>query len=586
MNKEWSLDALYLGYDDPKWEKDQNDLTELNNALNTFEAWDKTDVKETLIKVVELLEKRELIASSLGLFSELKMTTNTKDMVSMSNMEKLIMKMNETTKSETIIHKWIASIDNLDEVINSDPLLKEYEYLLTNIKEENKYMLNENVEEAISQYNISGGKAWSDLQNALTSTLKVEYNGDVTTLSDIRNLAYDPNPVVRKNAYEAEINAYEKIADPIASALNSIKMQAITESNLRGYDSVLDKTLKEAHMKKETLDVLWETIKEYLPKFHDYLRAKGQLLGHDNGCPWYDMFAPVGENDTEYTTEQAKETLLSLFHEFDEEMESIVKRAFDEAWIDFYPHSGKVGGAFCAGVLREKQFRILTNFGGQFTDVVTLAHELGHGFHDFMTHGHRPMNNSYSMPIAETASTFNENIVMHAALAKADDKLKLTLLEGELSDVTQIICDIYSRFLFEDAVINNRTKCVMSSEDLCEMMLKAQKEAYGNGLDQSCLHPYMWVCKGHYYSADLNYYNFPYAFGGLFARGLYEKYALEKESFVSKYKEMLKMTPVMSVEDVAKVCDIDLTDKAFWKLSLDSISKDIDTFIELAKNVK
>ena len=265
-------------------------------------------------------------------------------------------------------------------------------------------------------------------------------------------------------------------------------------------------------------------------------------------------------------------------------MAEITDRAFEENWIDFFPREGKVGGAFCAGVENAKQFRILTNFDGSFSDVVTLAHELGHGYHDFMTYDNRPLNLNYSMPVAETASTFNENLVTNYAIRNAaSDEEKLALIEGQLSDVTQIICDIYSRFLFESKVVENRSSQFMFADELCQIMLDAQKEAYGDGLDPECLHPYMWVCKGHYYSAHLGFYNFPYAFGGLFARGLYAKYEKEGASFLEKYNYMLKETPVRSVEDVAKICDIDLTDKEFWLMSLHSYDEAIAEFKRLAK---
>jgi hypothetical protein len=237
-----------------------------------------------------------------------------------------------------------------------------------------------------------------------------------------------------------------------------------------------------------------------------------------------------------------------------------------------------------AGLDAEKEFRVLTNYDGSMSDIVTLAHELGHGYHNFMIFDNRPLNTGYSMPVAETASTFNENVVMSHAIehASSDDE-KLSLLEGQLSDVTQIICDIYSRFLFESRVVDNRSENFMFADELCKIMLEAQKEAYGDGLDHDVLHPYMWACKGHYYSAGLGFYNFPYAFGGLFARGLYEKYKQEGPAFLEKYNYMLKETPVRSVEDVAKICDIDLTKKEFWLMSLHSYDEAIAEYKRLVR---
>lgn len=363
-------------------------------------------------------------------------------------------------------------------------------------------------------------------------------------------------------------------------------MQAITEADMRGFDSHLDKVLYNSRMKRETLDALLEAIREYSPNLQSYLFAKGEALGHKNGLPWYDLFAPMGNNVKKYSVEEAKAYLMNVFNSQNPEMAKIIDRAFEEEWIDFFPRKGKVGGAFCGGLDSEKQFRILTNYDGSFSDIVTLAHELGHGYHDFMIFDNRPLNMHYSMPVAETASTFNENVVVNYAVDHAaDDDEKLALLEGQLSDLTQIICDIHSRYLFESKVIENRNSRFMFADDLCNLMLEAQKEAYGNGLDADCLHPYMWICKSHYYSAGLGFYNFPYAFGGLFARGLYEKFKTEGTAFLEKYNYMLKETPVQSVEDVAKICDIDLTNKEFWLMSLHSYDEAIAEFKRLAKNV-
>ena len=186
----------------------------------------------------------------------------------------------------------------------------------------------------------------------------------------------------------------------------------------------------------------------------------------------------------------------------------------------------------------------------------------------------------YSMPVAETASTFNECVVMNAAIKTAADKEeKIALIESQLQDATQIICDIFSRFRFESMVFANRERQFMNADTLCGYMLEAQKQSYGDGLDHDCLHPFMWVCKSHYYGPT--FYNFPYAFGGLFARGLYAQYEKEGAAFVPKYKKLLNTTPVATAENVAKVADIDLTDKEFWRGALQTIADQIDLLCAL-----
>lgn len=582
MNKEWSLEVLYKGYDDPKFESDEKEVDKLIEEFSECAKNLEGDPKEVLKKAIGITLKLNEKASDLFSFASLSQSTNTSDIKAASILGRLSAKMSATAVPNTTLTKYVSGLDNLQEIIDSDPLLKEHEFYLKDIKERDKYTLSPEVEKAISLYEISGSSAWSDLQSYLTSTVPVEYNGKTTNLSDIRNLAYDADPAVRKNAYEAELKAYDRIKDSIAFSLNSIKMEVIRHCQLRGYESPLDETLKNAHMKKETLDALLGAMKEYLPKFWEYMKAKAKLLGYENGLPFYEMFAPLKGNDKEYTTEDAKDYLVNLFSTFDSEETEMIARAFDDAWIDFYPHDGKVGGAFCADLTKNGESRILTNFGGSLGDVVTLAHELGHAFHNYCLRDNSLLNRDVSMPVAETASTFNEVVAMNAAISAEKDPIaKRALIENQLQDATQIICDIYSRYLFETAVFENRENEFMFADRLCELMTEAQKEAYGDGLDHNYLHPYMWCCKGHYYSGHLSFYNFPYAFGGLFARGLYAKYLKDGEEFVPLYKKLLKATGTTTVEGAAEVAGIDLTDINFWRSSLQILADEIDEFISL-----
>lgn len=585
MDYKWSLDALYTGFDSEAFQNDLKKLDELSARYQESAA--RLDGSAPAAAIRGMLEQEEQLTDLLERmlsYASLRASANTKDSESTSVAGSLMNKLAETVGAQTAFRQFVAAQENLDEIIASDPVLTDYAYLLTNIKKDSRYLLSQKEEEIMSRMNLSGASAWEDLQSYLTSSVKVDFRGGTTTLSDIRNLAYDPDPATRKAAYEAELACYPKIADSVAFSLNSIKLQMLNDCRLRGYESPLQRALYNARMQRKTLDAMFSAIDEYLPKFWAYLRGKAKALGHENGMPWYDMFAPMGKSDRKYTVEEAQQVLLQLFSSFDSDLRDMAAEAFANDWIDYLPRDGKVGGAFCAGIQPIRQSRILTNFDGTYSDIVTLAHELGHAFHNVNLYSHRPLNKEYSMPVAETASTFNENIVNNAAYAAAQsDEERLAILESQLMDACQIICDIYSRYLFETSVFELRGGEFLSADRLCELMLEAQKKAYGDGLDHSVLHPYMWLCKSHYYSGSLSFYNFPYAFGGLFARGLYAKYRAEGEAFVPKYKAMLHATTVMDAEDAAAIAGIDLTDHAFWESSLASIAKDIDEFLRLTE---
>ncbi len=271
-------------------------------------------------------------------------------------------------------------------------------------------------------------------------------------LSVVRSMAYDKNTNIRKKAYDAELKSYKKIEESSAAALNSIKGEAITICNLRGYDSVLQKTIIDSRLNEKIVNTLMDVIKESLPMFRKFYNKKAKMLGR-NKLPFYDLFAPVGEFDKQYTYEEAREYIVKNFKTFSDELADFADNAFENKWIDAKPREGKRGGAFCENIHAVKQSRILSNFTGKFDDVVTLAHELGHAYHDYCLKDEKYLNSTYPMPIAETASIFCETIVKKAAMKEIEDDKRITILENDISDNAQVIVDIYSRFLFESEMI-------------------------------------------------------------------------------------------------------------------------------------
>ena len=581
MYNTWSLDVFYSGIDDPKL---ASDMERVEATIGLFReavaALDKENAAATLRRVIEIKEGLTVLIRRLAGYFSLRRSGDSSDAEGASYQTKISALIASTTKDNVQFEKFAGTLSDLDSVIASDEILSQYKFYFDEIKNDMSHMMSDEAEALFARMNISGGRAWGDLFSHLTSTVKVDYNGETTSLSAIRGLADSEDPAVRKSAFEAEIACYDKIKDSIAFSLNSIKAQVNLEAELRGYEDPLAMTLAQSRMEKATLDAMLEAMREAMPAFRKYLRHKAKLLGYENGLPWYEILAPMGKagSDT-FTVEYAHGYLVDHFSSFAPDLADMVDRAFKEEWIDFYPRAGKVGGAFCSNLPFAGQSRILTNFSGSFGSVVTLAHELGHAYHGEQIQSHRPLNTGYTMPVAETASNFNELIIVNDAIAKSEGEEKIRLIESQIQDSTQIIVDIYSRFLFEDEVIRRRKNTFLYADDLEKIMINAQMESYGDGLDHNCLHPYMWCCKSHYYRAGLSYYNFPYAFGGLFSRGLYAKYLEEGDAFLPKYRELLRATTVDTVENVASIAGIDLTRPDFWRESLKTITDQIDIFI-------
>ena len=586
MNDRWDLEPIYKGFEDPAFEEDLKKLGNLVEEMKTLSQGLKAaEPVEALVEGIRIQEELTDLVGRLTAYPSLRQAANTGDDEAASAMGRIRGIYSDAAGPRAAFQDWAGKLPNLQELVNSHEFLRPYGYYFEKLAQSGQYLLSDSGEEIMARMSMSGGSAWNTMRGFVTSTAKVTFRGEETNLSDIRNYAKDPDPAVRKAAYEAELASYAAVEGPVAHALNAIKLETISECKLRGYASPLEASLHRAHMSRQTLDAMFAAIEEFLPKFRQYLRTKAKLLGHEGGLPWYDLFAPLGKGETKtYSLEESRDYLVNLFRGFDPELAQLMQTAFDNRWIDAYPRSGKRDGAFCSSVRSMGRSWILANFDGSFKGLGTFAHELGHAWHNRCISDHRPLNKSYSMPVAETASTFNECVFYSAALDAASTREeKLDLMDTRLVGETQIIVDISSRFRFEDQVFKLRPRQFLSARKLCELMAQAQKECYGDGLDPQLLHPYMWVCKPHYYSST--YYNYPYAFGGLFARGLHAMYLKEGEAFLPKYRKLLYTTTVATVEDTAKVAGIDLTDIGFWRSALQAIADDIDTFCALAEEM-
>lgn len=575
MEQQYSLVEIYPSYESTEF---QNDFKRIDSLFAEFDKIKLEDNIDCVKSVIKKLEEINTTIFRLFTYIELNQAINTTDEKTTYYSNNLSAKLSDYAKTFTIIDKFLGSI-TCD--ITQDEYLKQYEFFFKNKKEALKHVLPEDIEEVIAKMKLSSSNAWEFMFNFLTSKASIEFRGEEKTLSEIRNLAYSEDAQTRKEAFYSELKLYDSIKDSIAFSLNNIKQEVNTTSKMRGFESALAESLENSRLKRETLDALWSSIDDYLPHFRKYFKHKAKLLGYEGGLKFYDLFASIGESNRTFTVEEAQEFLLKHFATFSDDMVQMVKGAFDNNYVDYFPRKGKVGGAFCSNLPYIKQSRVMMNFDGSLSSVLTLAHELGHAYHGLHVENHLPLNWDYPMPVAETASIFNENLIMSAALNEASEEEKITLMESQISDCAQITVDIYSRFLFEKEVFDRKLDHFMMSEELEEIMRNAQEKTYGDGLDPETYHPFMWACKPHYYSASFSFYNYPYSFGGLFSRGLYAIYKENPEGFVEKYQELLHATTINTCEDVAKVMNIDLTKKDFWLKSLESIKEEIYEFIEL-----
>ena len=582
MKTNWDLTVFYKDFDDPEF---KDDLARLPKEIDAFTAAIAAPAEDEVEKLVSLVHQEEALSNlfeRLSLMIELTLSVDANNKAANAAMAPLMRAVMGSSLASNAFSRYLASLENLDAIIDADDELKARAFALREAAEDAKHQLPEALEKPVLKMQLSGGEAFSQLRDKLDATLLVDYDGKQIPLSAVRALAYDGDADTRRRAYEAELASYKKIELPMSFCLNNLKAEGETMAALKGYKGVLDMALAHSRMDEKTLEAMWTAIREALPELREYFKAKGRLLGHENGLAFYDLFAPVGQSTRTYTVDEARALLLDLFGKFCPEMGEMMRTAFDEGWIDMYPREGKSGGAFCSGYYAKNISRVMTNFAGSASDVSTLAHELGHAFNNRMLH-HKPiMMTETPMPLAETASTFNETLLISQLLKTATPEEELTLLDSCLTEQTQTMVDIYSRFLFEQKVVAAQADHALDVDELKETMLWAQEQSYGDGLDPEYRHPYIWACKSHYYSTGVHFYNFPYAFGGLFARGLYARYEKEGEAFVPVYCDLLSRFGSDTIANVTASVGIDVTTPDFWREAVESVLVQVRRFVELA----
>ncbi len=489
-------------------------------------------------------------------------------------------------KQEVFFKGWIGSIASLlPQALAQAGVAQAHGFYLRETAEQSRFLMTDAEESLAADLELSGSNAWGKLQGTVCSQISVDFELEgkkqklpITALQNL-NTHYDPE--IRRRAYEAELAAWEVVREPLAAALNGVKGSVNTLEKRRGRIDALHASLDASRIDRDTLNTMMATMQESFPIFRRYLLAKAKLLGGDK-LPWWDLFAPVGKSERRYSWAETEKLLVTQFRTFSARLAMLAQKAFDNHWIDAEPRNGKRGGGFCMGVPGVEESRILCNFDGSLEQVSTVAHELGHAFHNECQVGKTIVQRITPMTLAETASIMNETIISNAVLSEAANREEeLAILETSLTGATQLVVDITSRFLFEKEVFERRVNSELSADDFCEIMLRCQKATYGEALDERFLHKYMWAWKGHYYIPSFSFYNYPYAFGLLFGTGLYSIYKERGRPFVKDYEALLASTGEATPMKLAQRFEIDLRKPGFWRSSLKVIEENVQRYVRL-----
>ena len=566
---------IYKSFDDTAYEGDIKDYLAICAELKTLLSKGR---KEALEETVQLLGRAMDLMENLFSYAYAVFSVDTGDaraLKEVSRLDEAHQKLSECFVLFNILVK--KHKKDIPALLKKSPILSERaQFIMDSLKEADHQMSE--AEEALAQeMKAAGGDAWGRLQEAVSSSL----SGDGKSITELRNLAFDKSRSVRKKAYEAELAAWKSMEIPLAYSLNGVKKTAATMDTRRSWKSALEKSLFQSRMSAKTLDAMISVMEESLPEFRKYLNKKAELLGIKK-LAFYDLFAPIsqkGFTPKVWSFEEARDYIIQTFGSFALDMGLFAKNAFANGWIDSPPHAGKVGGAYCTSFPIAKESRVMCNFSPTFSGVSTIAHELGHAYHFHLLREECAFARAYPMTLAETASIFSETMLYNTTISKAKGFEKKYLTEMFLMEVTQVIVDILCRFYFEKAVFEKQKEGPLSADALCSMMTDAQKATYGDAMDPKLLHPYMWAVKCHYYSPDLGFYNYPYAFGQLFSIGLYVKYLEDKKNFPALYKKVLMATGRTDIKGVAKIAGIDVEKKDFFQESMDFITRMIRIFL-------
>ena len=578
----WDLSKLYSGFSDERFISDMNALESMTNeGAKRMEAL-KTAKNEAkaLRSIIELMQAAFDLEGKLNSMVYLTLAADSECREALAPRVRLMDIENGLMVLQSALIQWIGECSCIDELCAQDELLKEHELYFRKAKEKAAHLIEPALEETVLKLQQSGGESWVRLRDELFASVTVDFeiDGEVRKLPlpSIHYLTDHPDPEIRKRAHYAELAAYPAVETAMAACMNGIKGEALTIAKLRKYDSVLEWMLADSRMDKRVFDALIAAMHASLPMFRRYFRLKAKLLSGADKLNFYDLTAPLGKNDQKYSLDDCKKLLVDIFSRHHKPIAAVVERAFDENWIDAFPRSGKAGGAFCAGVHALKMSYVLTNFEGNYSGVSTLAHELGHAYQDSCMAEASSLLCDLPMPLAETASTFNELLLSESILESADRDTQIAILDQQICDASQVIVDILSRFLFESEVVEKRKQQTMTAQELCDIMVNAQKQTFGDAMDEASFHPYMWAYKPHYYSTTEHFYNYPYAFGQLFATGLYELYQQKGDAFWPLYDHILEFSGAGSILEVAESAGINIADPAFWQASLEIYRRKID----------
>lgn len=585
-NVQWDLSDLYNSIDDPALENDKEQVVEQAKSFASQYKGNVADLDEEQMK--QALEDYEQILETIGKFgsyAHLIWSTNTND----PKYGKLMQEANELSSE---IHQmlvffdveWLGSDDKRAQKLIDSDTLEHYRHYLETSRRYKDHVLSEKEEQVLSAKKVTGRSAWNRYFDETMGAARFELDDEELTQQQVLSKLHDPDRDLRKRAHQSLTDTFEDHSRTLTFIFNTLLADKHTDDKLRGYDRWISSRNLANEIEDDTVETLINSVTGNYSLVHRFYDLKRELLGYDELFD-YDRYAPILENEETIQWTEAKEMVLDSYSDFHPQMGKITAEFFDNNWIDAALKPGKRGGAYSASTVPSVHPYVFMNFNGKVRDVQTLAHELGHGVHQYLSREQGALQADTPLTTAETASVFGEMLVFQKLMRKLDDpKEKLALLIGKIDDSMATVFRQVSMNRFENAMhTHRREKGELTTEDFSALWRETQEAVYGDSVTLTDEYNLWWSYIPHFLHTPG--YVYAYAFGELLVLALYQEYTRSKNGFSDKYIEMLRAGGSDWPENIVGKLGLDITQPDFWDNGLTAIEEMIQQAEKLAKKI-
>ena len=581
----WNLSDLYESGDDPRLEADVQEAEQASAAFR--ERYHGKVAELDAAALAEAIEERERIESVFTraiYYAHLWFATDMAD----APRGALVARLTETGAAlDTQLLFFGLELADLDdeaaERLLADGALERWSHWLRSVRKFRPYLLSEPEEKIVTEKSVSGVSAWGRLYEELLGALRVELDGTDVSLEEAMAKLYSADRDERRRASEAVTEALEPGLRTRTFVFNTVVLDKSVDDRLRGYETWISSRNLRNDTSDEAVQVLIDACVGRYDVVQRYYRLKAKLLDVEQ-LAFYDRMAPIGDDPTKVSWDEAREIVLGAYYDFASEAGDIAKRFFAESWIDAPVRENKRSGAFCATTVPDVHPYVLMNFTGDRRSILTLAHELGHGLHGSLAGPLGLFNADTPLTMAETASVFGEALTFKRLLALEDDPGKrLNLLAGRIEDSIATVFRQICMNRFEDAVHTERRDTgELSPERLEEVWLGTQARMFDDSVDLDGYGTW-WSYIPHFLSTPG--YVYAYAYGFLFALSIFRKYELEGDAMVESYLELLRAGGSKAPEELAAIVGLDLADPGLWDNGIDALAAELDEAEALAAEI-